>query len=224
MQPRSRSGRSSSGGASHWARTLEYGALLSEEKRAEFSEPLRLRALPHRANSGGADPAPNGALELRLGLQDRCAGDNMRWAVAYRLSRWATDLERRNLADRAVATTRAGSGVSRACYAPVNRSMLAMLAGKNRGSSGAWNPGAELASVSATGKSCRTPSTISAPPKTGASDESGWADLESSLAFCHGAQSYRAGSACIYQYCIRRVNARDHARAAPIFDQGIAFC
>ena len=143
--------------ASHWARTLEYGALLSQSMRER-------------------------ALELRLGLQDRVrAGDNMRW-----LSRIAWSMGDRpraaDLADRAVARLDQGPACRELAYALSNRSMLAMLAGKT---SEALEHGAralELAQRLGDWEIVSHALNNIGTAKTGAGDESGWADLESSLA------------------------------------------
>jgi DNA-binding CsgD family transcriptional regulator len=93
--------------ASHWALTLEYGALLSDEKRAEFSEACAYE-LYLTGQIAEAQSMRERALELRVGLQDRVrAGDNARW-----LSRiaWAMGDRPRavELAERAVARLEQG--------------------------------------------------------------------------------------------------------------------
>ena len=115
--------------ASHWARILEYGALLSDEKRAEFSEAYAYE-LYLTGQVAEAQSMRERALELRLGLQDRVrAGDNMRW-----LSRIAWSMGDRpraaDLAERAVARLEQGPACRELAYALSNRSMLAMLGGK----------------------------------------------------------------------------------------------
>jgi len=130
MQPAKPQCRSSSGAASHWARTLEYERCWSEEKTGGVQRGLLLRALPHRANSGGADPARtcagNPAGPAGPGAR---AGDNMRW-----LSRIAWSMGDRpraaDLADRAWHDSSQGPACRELAYALSNRSMIAMLAGK----------------------------------------------------------------------------------------------
>ncbi len=60
--------------------------------------------------------------------------------------------------------------------------------------------------------------------KVGTGDESGWTDLEASLAVAMQHNLTEQAGRAFTNIASRRVDARDHARADQIFDQGIAFC
>jgi DNA-binding CsgD family transcriptional regulator/tetratricopeptide (TPR) repeat protein len=209
--------------ASHWARTLEYGALLTDEKRAEFSEAYAYE-LYLTGQIAEAQSMRERALELWLGLQNRVRiGDNTRW-----LSRiaWAVGDRPRaaDLAERAVERLEQGPACRELAYALSNRSMLAMLAGKTGEALEHGARALELAQRLGDWEIVSHALNNIGTAKTGASDESGWADLEASLAVAVQHNLTEQAARAFTNIASRRVYARDHARAEPIFDQGIAFC
>jgi DNA-binding CsgD family transcriptional regulator len=209
--------------ASHWARTLEYGTLLSDEKRAEFSEAYAYE-LYLTGQIAEAQSMRERALELRLGLQDRVrAGDNARW-----LSRiaWAMGDRPRaaDLAERAVARLEQGPACRELAYALSNRSMLAMLAGKTAEALEHGARALELAERLGDWEIVSHALNNIGTAKTGAGDESGWADLEASLAVAMQHNLTEQAGRAFTNIASRRVDACDHARADQIFDRGIAFC
>lgn len=209
--------------ASHWGRTLEYGALLSDEKRAEFSEAYAYE-LYLTGQIAEAQSMRERALELWVGLQDRVrAGDNMRW-----LSRiaWAMGDRPRaaDLADRAVARLEQGPACRELAYALSNRSMLAMLAGKTGEALEHGARALELAQRLGDWEIVSHALNNIGTAKTGAGDQSGWADLEASLAVAMEHNRTEQAARAFTNIASRRVNVRDYARAEPIFEQGIAFC
>ena len=209
--------------ASHWARTLEYGALLSDEKRAEFSEAYAYE-LYLTGQIAEAQTMRERALELWVGLQDRVrAGDNMRW-----LSRIAWSMGDRpraaDLADRAVARLEQGPACRELAYALSNRSMLAMLAGNTREALSHGAQALELAQRLGDWEIVSHALNSIGTAKAGAGDEAGWADLEASLAVAMQHNLTEQAGRAFTNIASRRVDARDHARSEQIFDQGIAFC
>ena len=209
--------------ASHWARTLEYGVLLSDEKRAEFSEAYAYE-LYLTGQIAEARRMRERALELWSGLQDRIRiGDNTRW-----LSRIVWSLGDRpgaaDLADRAVERLEQGPACRELAYALSNRSMLAMLAGKIGEALDYGTRALELAQRLCDWEIVSHALNNIGCAKVGASDESGWADLEASLAVALQHHLPEHAGRAFTNIASRRVNARDHTRAEQIFDQGIAFC
>ncbi|HEY2340835.1 MAG TPA: LuxR C-terminal-related transcriptional regulator, partial [Steroidobacteraceae bacterium] len=209
--------------ASHWARTLEYGALLSDEKRAEFSEAYAYE-LYLTSQIAEARRMRERALELRTVLEDRVRiGDNSRW-----LSRiaWAMGDRREALlyAERAVERLEQGPPCRELAYALANRSMLAMLAGNTRE---ALQHGARALELSRRlgdwEIAAHTLNTIGTA-KTGAGDESGWADLEESLALSLKHHLTEQAGRAFANLTSRLVVARDHARTDQVLGQGIPFC
>ena len=209
--------------ASHWARTLEYGALLADEKRAEFSEAYAYE-LYLTSQIAEARRMRERALELRTVLEDRVRiGDNSRW-----LSRiaWAMGDRREALlyAERAVERLEQGPPCRELAYALANRSMLAMLAGSSRE---ALQHGARALELSRRlgdwEIAAHTLNTIGTA-KTGAGDDSGWADLEESLALSLKHQLIEQAGRAFTNLTSRLVVARDHARTDEVLAQGIPFC
>jgi DNA-binding CsgD family transcriptional regulator len=209
--------------ASHWARTLEYGALLSDEKRAEFSEAYAYE-LYLTSQIAEARRMRERALELRTVLEDRVRiGDNSRW-----LSRiaWAMGDRREAMqyAERAVERLEQGPPCRELAYALSNRSMLAMLAGNSREALQHGLRALELSRRLGDWEIAAHALNTIGTAKTGAGDESGWADLEESLALALKHNLTEQAGRAFANLTSRCVVARDHARTDQVLGQGIPFC
>jgi DNA-binding CsgD family transcriptional regulator len=209
--------------AAHWARALEYGALLSDERRAEFSEAYAYE-LYLTGQIAESQRMRERALELRTSLQDRVRiGDNLRW-----LSRitWAMGDQRQAVqhAERAVERLEQGPPCRELAYALSNRSMLAMLAGNTPEALQHGTRALELAGRLDDWEIMAHALNNIGSAKTAVGDESGWADLEESLAVALRHNLTEHAGRAFSNLAARRVVVRDHARTDQVLEQGIPYC
>ncbi len=209
--------------ASHWARTLEYGALLSDDTRTEFSEAYAYE-LYLTGQIAEARRMRERALELRMDADDReRIGDNLRW-----LSRitWAMGDrgEAVQYAERAVERLEQGPPCRELAYAFSNRSMLSMLAGNTMEALQHGTRALDLARQLGDWEIAAHALNTIGTAKTGARDESGWADLEESLELALKHNLTEQAARAFTNLASRRVASRDHTRTDQVLGQGIPFC